>query len=456
MADIIKELQTVISSDLIADAVFEGANIVLYTKDIEFFLNDRGLVREAVNHIKKRIELRPDPSVTLDQDKTIKLIKEIVPEDAEIDQIIFDKERSIVIIEMEKPGIVIGRNGTTLHEIRRQTQWVPLIRRTPAIRSKIVEDIRNVLFEQSDYRRKFLNKVGERIYNGWMRGKQSTGWVRMTYLGSGRHVGRSCMLLQTPESRILLDCGVDVGNPDEAYPMLESPDFNLQDLDAVIISHAHLDHIGFLPYLFKFGYRGPVYCNEPTRDIMALSLLDYVKIMSGSGKDPIYTKDDVKEMIKHTICLNYEEVTDITPDVRITFYNSGHILGSAMTHLHIGNGLHNILYTADLKYARTRLLDPAVTRFPRLETLMIEGTYGGKDNVLQRIEDVEEDFARLMKETIEGGGKVLVPVLGVGRAQEVMLMFESFVREGKLPEIPVYIDGMVWDDCNPHCLSRIS
>lgn len=446
MAEIIKELYTVIPSDKISAAAFEGANIVLYTTDIDFFLNDKGLVREGVSHIKKRIELRPDPSITKDKEFTERTIRELIPAEAKVDDIIFDEQRSIVIIELEKPGLVIGKNGTTLGDIRRQTHWVPYIRRTPAIRSKIVENVRSVLFQESDYRRKFLNKVGERIYSGWTRGKQSTGWVRMTYLGSGRHVGRSCMLLQTPESRVLLDCGVDVGSQDEAYPMLECPDFHLNDIDAIIVSHAHIDHVGFLPYLFKYGYRGPVYLNEPTRDIMVLSLLDTVKIMSSSGKDPLYTVDDVKELVKHTICLNYEEVTDITPDIRITFYNSGHIIGSAMTHIHIGNGLHNILYTGDIKFQKTRLLDPAVTKFPRLETLMMEATYGGKDNLLPSREEAEEDFARIVKETlVENKGKVLVPVLGVGRAQEVMLLVDALIKEGRIPEVPVYIDGMVWD-----------
>ena len=103
--------------------------------------------------------------------------------------------------------------------------------------------------------------------------------------------------------------------------------------------------------------------------------------MRNEGKEPLYTSDDVKEMVKHTICLEYDEVSDITPDIRITLYNAGHILGSSMVHMHVGNGLHNILYTADLKYGKTMLLEPAVTKFPRLETLMMESTYGAKNKI---------------------------------------------------------------------------
>ena len=117
-------------------------------------------------------------------------------------------------------------------------------------------------------------------------------------------------------------------------------------------------------------------------------------------------------MVKHTITLDYDEVTDVTPDVRITLYNAGHILGSSMVHMHIGNGLHNILYTGDMKYGRTMLLEPAVTQFPRLETLMIESTYGSKDDVLPPRDKPEDDCRHIIQETIKRGGKVLIPVLG--------------------------------------------
>ena len=267
----------------------------------------------------------------------------------------------------------------------------------------------------------------------------------MTYLGAGREVGRSAILLQTPESRVLLDCGVNLASEENAYPYLEAPEFKIDELDAVIVSHAHLDHCGFVPYLFKFGYRGPVYCTPPTRDVMGLLQLDLIKIARAEGKEPIYTTDDIKETVKHTITLDYEEVTDITPDIRITLYNAGHILGSAMVHLHIGNGLHNLLYSADMKYGKSQLLDPAITEFPRLETLMMESTYGGKDNIQPTRQECEAEFADIIKNTVAKRGKVIIPVLGVGRAQEVMLVVEEMIRTGQLEKIPVYVDGMVWD-----------
>ena len=441
---IIKEILSQLPEEKISDACFEGANIVLYTKDKDFFLDNNGLIRKIVDNIKKRVELRPDPAITLDVEDAEKLIKEAIPEEAGVDKIIFDPQRSRVIIEAEKPGLAIGKQGDILRGIRKKTLWVPLIRRKPAIRSQLIENIRAVLYQNSDYRRKFLDKIGHRIYDGWMREKKNE-WIRVSYLGGAREVGRSCLFLQTPESRILLDCGVNIASDKDAYPYLESPEFNINDLDAVVLTHSHLDHCGFIPYLFKYGYKGPVYCTAPTRDVSALLLLDYVKIMRSNAKEPIFTVDDIKEMVKHTICLDYNEVSDITPDVRITLYNAGHILGSSMVHLHVGNGLHNLLYTGDMKFGKTRLLDPAVTSFPRLETLMIESTYGGRENILQSRKECENEFADIIKRTIERKGKVLVPVLGSGRAQEVLLIIEDLIRNNKLDKIPVFIDGMVWD-----------
>lgn len=442
--DIIKEVLKHVPQGKIDDAVFEGANIVLYSKDKDFVIDDKGLIKSIVYKIKKRIELRPHQDLCIDQELASKKIKEIVDDEAKIDQIIFDPQRSIVIIEAEKPGVAIGKQGEVLQEIKKQTFWTAQVKRTPLLRSQITENIRKVLYENSDYRRKFLHKTGQRIYNGWLRQKKHE-WVRVSYLGGGRQVGRSCMLLQTPESRILLDCGIDVASTDEAYPFLEAPELNIQELDAVIISHAHVDHTGLLPYLFKFGYRGPVYCTPPTRDIMSLLQLDIVKIQREEGKEPLYSSDEVRETVKHTITLDYEEVTDITPDVRITFYNAGHALGSAMTHIHIGNGLHNLLYTADIKYAKTRLLAPASTQFPRLETVMIEATYGGRENLQETIRAQDQILTQIVLDTVKRGGKILMPTLGTGRGQEVIMLIDKMISDGLIPEIPVYIDGMVWD-----------
>jgi len=447
MASILDEvLKHLPESADITDSGFEGANIVLYTRNKDFFINNEGAIKEVVDAIKKRVELRADSSLCMGLEEAEAEIKKIVPEEAGISNIIFDPQRSGVIIEAEKPGIAIGKQGDVLREIRKKTFWVPLVRRVPAIRSKLIENIRQVLYENNDFRKKFLDKVGRRIYDGWIRGKKSE-WIRLTFLGGARQVGRSCMLLQTPESRIMIDCGVNVAaQDDDAYPYLDAPELNLPEVDAVIVTHAHLDHSGLIPALIKYGYEGPIYCTDPTRDIMALLALDFIGISHKEAKKSLFTSDDVKNMVKKTICLNYEEVTDITPDVRLTFFNAGHTLGSSMVHLNIGNGMHNLLLTGDMNYEHSNLLSSAVTRFPRLETLVTEGTYGGKEDNPPSRKESEEELKKIITETVKRKGKVLMPVLGVGRSQEIMLILEKMYRAEELPkDIKVYIQGMVWD-----------
>ncbi|MBS3145701.1 beta-CASP ribonuclease aCPSF1 [Candidatus Woesearchaeota archaeon] len=446
MLPILREVLDNIPKDKdISNSGFEGANIVLYTKDRKFFLDNEGVIRNIVDKIKKRVELRADPSIALDIEAAEEKIKEIIPKDAKASNVIFDPQRNRVIIEAEKPGLAIGKSGEVLKEIRRETLWVPTVRRTPALRSKIIENIRQVLYENNDYRKKFLNAIGERIYSGYTKEKKSE-WVRVSFLGAARQVGRSCLFLQTPESRILLDCGVNIASPEQyAYPLLDAPEFKIQELDAIICCHAHLDHSGFIPWLFRMGYRGPVYCTAPTRDISALLALDYISIAFKEAKDAIFNVNDVKETVKHTVCLDYMEVTDITPDIRLTFYDAGHILGSAMAHLHIGNGMHNLLYSSDFKFGKTSLLEPATTKFPRLETLIMESTYGGKENIVSTFRESEMQLMEIVKKTIERGGKVLIPTLGVGRSQEMMVIIEKAMKEGRMPKVPIFLQGMVWD-----------
>ena len=376
----------VCSSDL-SSTIFEGANIIVYTTDIAFFKNGDAAIKDVVNNIKKRIELRADKSLLMSQEETEKRIREIIPEESELTQIIFDPQRSTLILETKKPGLAIGKGGFILKEIKQATMWTPQVQRSSAIPSKITEKIREVLYQDNSYRKKFLNNIGEKIYKGWNPEKMEE-WVRITALGGGRQVGRSCFLLQTPISKILIDCGVDVSSNDKnKYPYLEVPEFDLTTIDAVIISHAHLDHSGLVPYLYKMGYKGPVYMTAPTRDIAALMALDFIGVAYKQAAAPLFKSTDIRSMVKHSISLNYCEVTDITPDVRITLYNAGHTLGSAMIHFNIGNGLHNYVYSGDIKFGKSRSLEAATSYFPRIETLQLESTYGGKDCNYPRSEE---------------------------------------------------------------------
>jgi len=444
MADILKDIQKDLPK-VISSANFEGANIVLYTDDIDFFKDNEGKIRELVNKFKKRIELRADPKLLKIQEETEKIIKKIIPEDSCLSEVLFDPQRSIVVIEAKRPGLVIGKSGLILKEIREKTFWTPQVQRSPAIKSKITESIRAVLYQNNNIRKRFLNLVGKKIYKEWNPEKME-GWIRVTFLGGGRQVGRSCLLLQTSQTKVLLDCGINVaGKGKEKFPYLDVSEFKISELDAIILTHAHLDHSGLIPYLFKMGYRGPVYMTAPTRDIAALLALDFIGVAYKQAAAPLFSSVDVKEMVKHTICLGYNEVSDIAPDMRITLYNAGHALGSSMVHINIGNGSHNLLYTGDLKYAKTKLLDRGISNFPRLETAIIESTYGSRNDVLAPRKESEEQLIQSIKETIKKGGKILIPELGLGRAQETMLILEEAMHDNNLPKVPIYIDGMIWD-----------
>jgi uncharacterized protein len=445
MADILKTIEAQLPRGVVGSTIFEGANIVVYTTDTAFFKNGDAQIKETVNIIKKRIELRADKSLLMDQAETEKKIRSIIPQEAEITQIIFDPQRSIVVIEAKRPGLAIGKGGLLLRDIKVGTMWTPQVQRSPAIKSKITDKIREVLYQDNSYRKKFLNNIGEKIYKEWNPDKIEE-WVRITALGGARQVGRSCFLMQTPVSRVLIDCGVDVSSQDKnKYPYLEAPELDLATIDAVILSHAHLDHSGLIPYLYKMGYKGPVYMTAPTRDISALMALDFIGVAYKQAAAPLFKSTDVRSMVKHSITLNYQEVTDITPDIRITMYNAGHTLGSSMIHFNIGNGLHNYIYSGDIKFGKSRSLEAAATYFPRLETLQLEATYGGKDCNYPSRKDSEEELLKFINDVISNGGKVLLPELGTGHAQEKMLILEDAMRNGKLPKVPVYIDGMIWD-----------
>ena len=421
---------------------YEGSTLAVYTKRPEVLVEQSSVVASIVNIIRKRIVIRSDPSVRVQETEAERVAREIISPEAEVTDINFDPSLGEIIIDAKKPGLVIGKSGAVLQEIIRRTKWRPHVLRSPPLKSKIVTHMRHYLHSESKERERILRTIGERIF----RPKAfEVGDVRITALGGVQEVGRSALLVQTRESNVLLDCGVNPGSsrPFEAFPRLDNPAFELESLDAVIISHAHLDHCGLLPFLYKYGYDGPVYCSAPTSNMMTLLQLDYLDVASKQGVTPYYDQKDVRECVLHTLPLRYGVVTDIAPDVRLTLHNAGHILGSSMVHLHIGEGLHNVVYTGDYKYSRTMLLEAATTEFPRVETVITESTYGGPDDIMPSRVEAEERLTAVVNETLERKGKVLIPVPAVGRAQEIMLVLDGYMRRGLMKEAPVFIEGMI-------------
>ncbi len=419
---------------------YEGPEVAIYTKDSKVLVDDANILRVLAKKMRMRIVIRSDEEGRMELDQTVEFIQNLLPAEAEVTKIFFDETLGEVTIEGRKPGLIIGKQGINLKEIRSETLWRPKVVRTPPIASKTVETIRNLLKNESKKQKDILLKIGSRIHRPLL--LKSLG-IRMTPLGGSREVGRSAVLLQTNESSVLLDCGMNVGNSRHLYPSFNTPGFDIDNLDAVVISHAHMDHSGLAPFLYKYGYEGPIYCTAPTRNLMTMLQLDYVSLSQREGRIACYSKSDIKSEVLHTIPLSWGKVTDIAPDIKLTLHNAGHILGSSLCHLHFGNGDHNLVYTGDYKFQRTKLLEPALCRFPRLETLITEATYGGVQDIIPSRHESERNLANIINTTVEQGGKVLIPVLAVGRAQEIMIVLEELVSSEIIPKVPVFVDGMI-------------
>ena len=452
MSTVDKQLETVraeIADEVprgisVSDVKYEGPELVIYTRDPKKFARNGDLVRRLASTLRKRITVRPDPDVLTPPSQAREEIRSVIPGEAGVTDLDFDADTGEVVIQAEKPGVVIGHNGSTLREITQNVGWTPEVVRTPPIESSTVENVRNFLKQERNDRRNILERVGRQIHREPMSDDE---YVRITTLGCCREVGRAAFVLSTPDTRILIDCGDKPGAEGEV-PYLEVPEAfgtGANSIDAVVLTHAHLDHSALVPLLFKYGYDGPIYCTEPTRDLMGLLTLDYLDVAAREGRTPPYDSEMVREAIKHTIPLEYGDVTDIAPDVKLTLHNAGHILGSAVTHFHIGDGLYNVAFSGDIHYDDTRLFDGATNEFPRVETLVLESTYGGRNDYQTDQTDSEKKLKKVINEADDRDGTVLIPAFAVGRSQEIMLVLEEAMREGDIPSMPIHLDGMIWE-----------
>ncbi len=425
----------------VTDIELEGPHVVLYTKQLEAFLSGGDYLRQIAQRLHRRVLVRSDPETLIDPKEAEKLVRELIPPEAEINQLFFEPETGEVTIEAANPGAAIGRGGSVLNDLKRRIGWVPTVVRTPPIPSKTVEEVRIHLRNSFDDRRSFLKKVGIRIARDPLSEKL---WARNTALGGYREVGRSAHLLTTQNSKVLIDCGLDPGS--DRTPYFNAPELlPLDSLDAVVVTHAHLDHCGLVPVLLKYGYKGPIYCTAPTRDLMTLMLLDAIKVVNQEARRGLYDSSHVRQLVTRTVPLRWGESTDIAPDIRLTLHNAGHILGSSICHFHLGEGDHNLAYSGDIKFERSWLFNPATNRFPRLETLVLESTYGGYRDTQPSRQQATDAFHSLATKVLSRGGKLIVPVFAVGRSQEVMLVLEEKMREGKIPQVPIYLDGMIFE-----------
>jgi len=436
-------LQSIPNDAKVTKIDYEGPRIALYTTSPRYLMEHNEIISNLVNVIKKRIVVRTDESIRKSEEEARQILVQNIPKDAQLQGTFFDTATGEVSVEVKRPWLLQKNSDVFNHaDLTEKIGWKLRILKATTNPSNTIQTINYNLKISSADRSKQLKQVGEKIFRSRLVQRSE---VSLLTLGGFGQVGRSCMLLSTPGSKILVDCGINPGarNPMESFPRLDWANITLDDLDAVVIGHAHLDHTGFLPVLCKYGYKGPIYCTEPTLPMMNLIQLDAIKVVAAQGRTPIYSDRDVKQIMKQTITIPYGTVTDISPDIKLVFANAGHILGSALCHFHIGNGDHNFVYSGDLKFGKSILFESASWNFPRVETLLIESTYGAKEDIQPTRQEVESAFINSVNNTLTDGGKVLIPIPAVGRAQEIMMVIDHYMKAGQMVEAPVFMEGMI-------------
>jgi KH/beta-lactamase-domain protein len=434
-------LNNIPSESEITKIEYEGPFIVLYSRKPTVLLENQEIISKMVNLIKKRIVIRPDTSIRSSEESVNQIIRSSCSNPNNIPEICFDPALGEATVFVNDFRTLTELNQLEIGLIEK-TGWKLMCRRAPK-NLGILKSMNEILHSSSEERIDFYKRVGEKIFRQKLSGSEEASIV---CLGGFSEIGRSAILIVTHESKILLDFGIKTYNNEDTdlLPRLDIFGIGMNEIDAVVISHAHLDHCGAVPILCKYGYDGPVYCTEPTFPIMISILQDYVS----RSKEPLYSTRDIENLISHVIPLNYGAVTDISPDVRITFANSGHMIGSASTHLHIGNGDYNIVYTGDLKFGRLNTVDNAFWNFPRAETLIIESTNGNRDDKFVTRDVAEENLAKSINSTIQQGGRVLIPVPVLGLSQEICVTLGMLRSVNMINPEKIFVDEKILDMFN--------
>ncbi len=257
--------------------------------------------------------------------------------------------------------------------------------------------------------------------------------MKISFFGAAGEVGRSCIMVSTDKTRILLDAGVKIGAQDE-YPHLD--DSMLKDIDGIVVSHAHLDHSGYLPHIYSAGYTGSTYVTKPTMELITVLISDYMRISNPSN----VTQSGLKKMAAAFKLYDYRKEFRIN-ELKIKFIPAGHILGSAM--ISVSDGKNTLLYTGDINTAKSKLFDGTELKGLNADTLITESTYGAPNDAFQKEQDIIREMVKSIKETVKVGGKIIIPSFAVGRAQEVLLFLDDNINSGALPKVPIYVDGMI-------------
>ncbi|NWQ59186.1 integrator complex subunit 11 [Myiozetetes cayanensis] len=273
--------------------------------------------------------------------------------------------------------------------------------------------------------------------------------IKVTPLGAGQDVGRSCILVSIAGKNVMLDCGMHMGyNDDRRFPDFSyiTQNGRLTDfLDCVIISHFHLDHCGALPYFSEMvGYDGPIYMTHPTKAICPILLEDYRKItVDKKGETNFFTSQMIKDCMKKVVAVHLHQTVQVDEELEIKAYYAGHVLGAAMFQIKVG--CESVVYTGDYNMTPDRHLGAAWIDKCRPDLLISESTYATTIRDSKRCR--ERDFLKKVHETVERGGKVLIPVFALGRAQELCILLETFWERMNL-KAPIYFSTGLTEKAN--------
>ncbi|MFH0991033.1 MAG: MBL fold metallo-hydrolase [bacterium] len=278
--------------------------------------------------------------------------------------------------------------------------------------------------------------------------------MQLQFLGAARTVTGSMHLISVNGSRVLLDCGLFQGRRAESYERNKRFPFDASTIDAVVLSHAHIDHAGNLPNLVRNGFEGPIYCTLATHDLCHVMLYDSAYIQERDSEfvnkkhakrnepavDPLYTAEDVDQTMSQMTGVDYRKEIEVAGGVVISFHDAGHILGSAVTRIELEEHGRKITlgFTGDLGRKNMPILkDP--DPIGAVDVFISESTYGGKSH--DPVLGMENALLEVMNRTVKRGGKIIVPAFSVGKTQEFLYVLFKLYDDGRLPSIPIYVDS---------------
>lgn len=278
--------------------------------------------------------------------------------------------------------------------------------------------------------------------------------MRIHFLGATRTTTGSMYLIEVNEQRLLLECGLFQGKRAESIERNRSLPFDATQIDAVILSHAHIDHCGNLPTLCRQGFTGNIYCTFATRDLASIMLEDSAHIQQADAEyisqkrakqklpavEPLYSATDAEKAIRQFVTLSYDRPILVADGVTVTFRDAGHILGSAQVVLDIQEKGRRFryLFSGDIGRGHDDILrDPEPVE--NVDFLQIESTYGGREHSAKS--NANAEVARLVQETLQNKGKVIIPAFAVGRTQQIVYTFHQLTRAGQLPPTPIFVDS---------------